>query len=169
MRFACEEDEDIRAFLETYDSIAPSDQPHVPWEAVALAANVKVKHLVGAIYLATKNYCANTSMLIAISNHPGLTKKRVEYGLLPNGERDRQALDIMVGAQPTAKGPTFINKAVFGSSQANTGEDDDDEEQAAPMMITTDDDLDSVFPPSHAMQEKLVPIRQRLLNPPNSQ
>ena len=72
-----------------------------------------------------------------------------------------------MGFLPSPKGPTFIGKAVFGSGKQNMnaqgaghGDDDDD----GPVIDGDDDpDLDDLFPPSNAIQQKLIPIRQRML------
>jgi len=111
------------------------------------------------------NYSKGTSWIIAASNHPSIVKKRVEFGLLPSGEKDRNALDVMVGALPSAKGPTFIGKAIFGAGDRGISKDDEDEPetQQATVVFGVDDDLDQLFPPANTMQEKLTPIRQRLL------
>jgi len=63
------------------------------------------------------------------------------------------------------KGNTFIGKAVFGgvSGSKSSDADDDDEEAGETKMFDADSDLDNLFPPSSKMQEKLVPIRQKML------
>lgn len=167
MRFATD-DEDISNFLEKYDSIPVGDLEHTSWEAIAISAGVNLRHLLGAVQLAAATYFGNTSKMIAVTSHPSITKARVKYGLLPSGEKDRNALDVMVGALPSAKGPTFIGKAVFGGSTSaqSTGpvaESDDDDEPEVVGTFTPDDDIDDLFPPANGMQEKLNPIRQRLL------
>jgi len=162
------QDEVIAAFLRKYDAIPEGDRATLPWEAIAIAADVNVSHLLGSAMIALSVYSANASRIIAVTNHPRITQKRVEYGLLPSGEKDRNALDIMVGAMPSAKGPTFIGKAFFGGGGADGGitkdKDDESGETAEPTAVFgVDDDLDNLFPPANTMQEKLVPIRQRLL------
>jgi hypothetical protein len=90
----------------------------------------------------------------------------VTYGLLPFGEKDRAALDTAMGFLPSPKGPTFIGKAIFGSGKAvmdAQGGDDDE----APMR-DDEPDLDRLFPPANAMQEKLTAIRQKMLPPSSS-
>jgi hypothetical protein len=164
MRFASQ-DEVISAFLKKYDSIPSGDREVLPWEAIAISAGVNMSHLLGSAMLALTQHAANISRIIAVTNHPSITKKRVEYGLLPSGEKDRYALDVMVGAMPSAKGPTFIGKAVFGAPGGSSKDkDDDDEPSDATAVFGMDDDLDKLFPSPSAMQDKLVPIRQRLLD-----
>jgi len=161
MRFAAQ-DEVISAFFNKYDSLTDFDKTIVPWEAVGIAAGVNLNHLYGSASLAVATYCANKSRLLIVSNHPKVTKKRIEFAMLAGGERDRTALDIMAGAQQSAKGPTFIGKAVFGGPSAAKDKDDDDDEDGAtlPSMV---DDIDGLFPSADLVQNKLVPIRQRLL------
>ncbi|HEX5426505.1 MAG TPA: hypothetical protein VFW94_23360 [Candidatus Acidoferrales bacterium] len=166
MRFSVE-DGDISRFLGAYDALPETLAPAVPWEAICIVAEVNPKHLLGAAQVAIGTYFSHKSRIIAVSSHPSIARARVKYGRMASGEKDRNALDIMVGALPSAKGPTFIGKAVFGGSaaaSATSDEDDDDNEgQTQPIMIGSEDDVDNVFPPASAIQEKLVPIRNRLL------
>jgi hypothetical protein len=165
MRFSG--DEVVTAFLKKYDSIPSGDRDNLPWEAIAISAGINLNHFAGSAMLATANYCGNKSKLIIVTNHPEITKKRVEYALLAGGEKDRYALDVMAGAMPSAKGPVFIGKASFGASDSGItrkGEVVDEEATTATAVFGVDDDLDELFPPASAMQDKLVPIRQRLLD-----
>ena len=160
MRFAGN-DEVITAFLKKYDSIPSGDRETLPWEAIAISAGVNINHLLGSTMLAMKLFFAKKSWIIAATNHPEITKKRVEYGLLPSGEKDRNALDIMMGTIQSPKGPTFINKAIFGSSEGS--KNDESENDEAPVAMTNDEQIESIFPSMSGIQEKLVKIRQRLL------
>lgn len=166
MRFATE-DSEIRAFLHKYDSIPVGDRPYIPWEAIAISANVNMTYLIGAVHLAAAQYFGNISKMIAISNHPTVTRMRVKYSQDPSGESDRRSLDIMVGALPSAKGPTFIGKAVFGPSGSKSEDDDDDDDDAQPVARTFGaGDEDAVFPPSSDMQAKLRLVRQNQIEAP---
>lgn len=156
-------DEVTASFLAKYDSIAAFDRKCLPIEAIALAAGVDILHLLGAAHVAVQSQAVQLVKLIATSNHPAVTRARIKFAKLAGGERDRTALDTAMGFLPSPKGPTFIGKAIFGSgkavmdAQGAGGEDDDD------ALADSDPDLDKLFPPANAMQEKLTPIRQRLL------
>ena len=155
MRFAAQ-DEVIAAFLKKYDSIPAGDRERVPWEAVALAAKLDMHQLTGAILFALQAASVNTVKIIAYSNHPAVMQKTIEYAKLPSGDRDRTIVHRGLGFLPDPKGPVFIGKAEFGASGSKgTAE-------PAPTF-SGDDDLDQIFPPADAMQEMLVPIRQRRL------
>jgi len=158
MRFATEEPE-ITAFLHKYDSIPESDRVRLSWEAIALAANVNLRTLAGAVLFALRDMSVSTVKMIAFSNHPKVMKATVDYALMPSGDRDRTMVHRGLGFLPDPKGPTFIGKAVFGPSGAKEG--GDAETQAA--TFSGDDELEELFPSSKIMQEKLVPLRQRLL------
>jgi hypothetical protein len=164
MRFAIN-DEVIAPFLEKYDSLSEMDRRAASFEAIGLSAGLNLNHLYGSASIAVAAYCANKSRLIAVTNHPDVMQKRVEYALIAGGEKDRTALDIMVGSQQSTKGPTFIGKAIFGGPSSKKAKDDDDddseEETAATPMV---DDIDGLFPAADVVQNKLVPIRQRLLD-----
>jgi len=64
LRFAGD-DPDIEAFLEKYDSIPSGDRERLPWEAIALSADVKVTHLLGAIHAAVHKHSVSRVKLIA--------------------------------------------------------------------------------------------------------
>lgn len=161
MRFAID-DPDIGPFLEKYDSIPAGDRERVPWEAIALAAGVNIKHLLGAIQLAAQDQSVNTVKLIAVTGHPKITKARVRFGQMPGGERDRTALDTARGFLPSAKGPTFIGRATFTSGSSVGGNSSNDDEDATSPM-GQDEVIDQLFPSVVGIQEKLIPIRQKLL------
>ncbi len=167
MRYS-HDDPEIRSFLKVYDKIPVGDRNRVPWEAVAIAAKVNHKHLVGAIQFAVQAHCSNRSRFIAISNHPDVMEKRVKFAKMAGGEKDRTALDIMNGALASPKGPTFIGKqvAVFGGGGGKSQDKDDDEEGGSGKVLeaqTESDGFDDLFPSPSEIQNKLVPIRQRLL------
>lgn len=164
MRFSTQ-NETIKRFIDKYDSIPVGDRERLPWEAIILSAELDFDSFTGAAVFAIANFSSNKSKIIIASSHPKVTLARVKYALLPSGEKDRFAIDTMVGALPSPKGPTFIGKAIFGgASQAASGGDKDDEEDTPTNGVYVDDgDLDNLFPPSSAMQEKLIPIRQKLL------
>jgi len=162
MRFSTS-DQEISSFLKVYDKVPIGDRGRLPWEAIIIKAKVNPVYLLGAIQLAVQTYCWNKSRFIAVSNHPDVTQARVDFGLgLVGAEKDRMALDIMVGAQQSPKGPTFIGKqvAVFGAGGQAKESDDGKTVEAE---YTSSDEFDNLFPSPNEVQEKLVPIRQRLL------
>jgi hypothetical protein len=148
----------IQSFLEKYNSISPTDREKCSLEAIALSAKIDVRHLWGEIMLAMREHSVNSVKVIAIANHPDVIHKRVEFAKLPGGTRDRDALDIMLGALPSPKGPTFINKFFAGGSSAPDEETDNKSPQ-----VELVDDLDYVFPDASAMQDRAQPIRQKAL------
>jgi len=158
MRFS--PDEIISTYLKKYDAIPLGDRNALPMEAVAVAAKINPSHLLGSIMVALQAQSVNAVKIIAVTSHPKITQARVIYGQHPLGERDRAALDTAMGFLPSPKGPTFIQKAIFGSGKstmdAQRGEDDEQDDSDGP-------DLDKLFPPANLMQEKLNPIRQRRL------
>lgn len=160
-----DDDTEIAAFLKVYDKVPVGDRSRVPWEAIAIAAKVNTKHLLGSIQFAVGNHCMNKSRFIVVSNQPYVTKARVEFALAHVGaEKDRTALDISSGMLPSPKGPTFIGKqvAVFGGTK-DSGQDDDDGKTVDAEYTGSNDGFDSLFPSPNDIQDKLVPIRQRLL------
>ena len=144
----------IVSFLHKYDRIPDEDRDRVPLEAIALAAKIDVRHFWGELMLAIRERSVSAVKAITIASHPAVMKKRIEFAMTPGGTRDRDALDTMLGALPSPKGPTFINK-VF------TTKDADETKQEVEEFV---DDLDFMFPNAEVMQEKVTPMRQRLLD-----
>jgi len=164
MRFATD-DTEIKAFLKVYDKVPIGDRECLSWEAMSIAAKVNIKHLLGAIQLAVQTHCWNRSRFIAVSNHPDVTKSRVKYAKMAGGEKDRTALDIALGIMQSPKGPTFIGTqqvAVFRGGGQGKAKDEDDG-KTVDAEYTTNNDFDDLFPPPTDIQDKLIPIRQRLL------
>jgi hypothetical protein len=166
MRFSSQ-DETIGAFLKKYDSIPERDHPLLRWEAIGIAAEIDMKELAGAIILAMQAASATTVKVIAFSGHPKIMEARVKYGQLPSGEKDRWAIDTALGFLPTTKGPTFIGRAIFGGAGSNLGSvpkgDDDSEDSTPSSVMDIDSEYNDLFPSPGEIQEKLVPIRQKML------
>lgn len=166
MRFASD-DPTIQSFIEKHDSIPIGDREKISWEAIALAAGLDLKLLLGCTISALQNHSASVVKIIALTSHPKIAKARVKYGLMAGGEKDRTAMDTALGLLPSPKGPTFIGKAVFGSGSQTmnaqgAGKNDDDDDDVI-EGDTDDPDLDHLFPGSNQMQQRIIPIRQRLL------
>jgi len=168
MRFSSH-DPSIAAFLEKYDSMPAGDRERVPWEAIGLAAGVNLPLLGWAAIAAVEQHSAGVTKMLLVSSQPKIMKARIKYGLLPSGEKDRTAAQMASGVIPSPKGPTFIGKAIFGSgnqtmnAQGAGKGDEDDEEDGVVLDADGDPDLDFLFPPSNDIQQKLIPIRQRML------
>jgi hypothetical protein len=155
MRLASE-DEVIASFLKKYDSIPSGDRERLPLEAIALAASVDISSLLGSILLALQSPSVNLTKIIALTNHSKITTAHVRCGLLPSGERDRTAIDSILGALPSRKMTSFIGQAIFGSGKGAM-----DHQRTVPAAHDDDDpDLDRIFPPAEITQEKLTRIRE---------
>ena len=79
------------------------------------------------------------------------------------GEKDRTAVDMAIGWLQGPKSPTFIGKqvAVFNGPGGQNKDDEGNTIDAKPETVS--DGFDDLFPSPNDVQEKLVPIRQRLL------
>ena len=136
-------------FLETYDNIPDRDREQIPIEAVAIAAGVDVRTLLGVVLLAVREHSASRVKILALSNHPSVYRKRIEYAKTPAGFRDRDAIDMLLGALPSPKGPTFIGKIINNA----TGEDAEGKEE--PEADELADDEGYIFPDPSEIQEKM--------------
>jgi hypothetical protein len=143
----------VQAFLEKYDTIPSRDRDSLPWEAIALSAEVDGTRLLGAAIMAIQNYSANTVKVLALSHHPNVMKARIASAMLVgrDGSRDRDAIDTGLGFLPTSKGATFI----INPQQKKDDEDDGDE--------AIEGDLDHMFPSLSKTQDALVPVRSRMI------
>lgn len=145
----------IMAFLSKWDTLDERSQQALSIEAVALAADINVRHLWGEMQLAIRQHSASSVMTIAAAAHPSITKKRVEFAQTLGGFRDRDKLDEMLGAIKPAQGSTFIGKFFAATTKAMP----EDEEQAEEIV----DDLEYMFPDASKMQERIQPLRQKVL------
>lgn len=105
-------------WLKVYDAAEAWERRHMPWEGWALAAHVEPERLLADIMIALREASVSAVKILAITNHPDVMKARIKGAKRPEGYRDRNALDIMLGALPQPKGPTFIGKFYQASGQA---------------------------------------------------
>jgi hypothetical protein len=152
MRFST--DESVLEFVARHDAIPARDRISAPWEAIALAANVDVTHLLGAAILAIQAHSASAVKIIALSNHPLMMRKRLQFGAMIGGRHDRDAVDTGLGFLPQAKGSTFI---------INPGVRPKDEDEDEPEDDAREGDLDHLFPSVAKIQNKLMPMRARMI------
>lgn len=149
MRFSG--DASIVEFLKVWDSTPVCDRKQIPFELIALKANVDVNNLVGAYIMCFRSLQAQKSSLKAMAAHPKLVDSTILYAGMPGGERDRRMLHEAVGFLPTPKGLT-INQN-FGQPQVL------EEREDSPAEIEVDD----LFPMINEKQEKWQGNRTKLL------
>ena len=80
---------------------------------------------------------ANMVKLIALSNHPNLVRRRVEYAMLPEGVKDRDAIDKALRFLPTPKGTTIVLPPELHPAVAGVSPDDVDTDQIFPDLKDT--------------------------------
>lgn len=154
MRFS--KDLNIVSFIEKYDSISERDRKSLSWEAIAISADVDAAYLLGATILAIQAHSSNAVKILALTNHPEITRARINFGTsLPGAERDRTAVDTGLGFLPQSKGSTFIINPTLNKHEAKDDIEDPEDERES--------DLDHLFPSLSTTQEKLVPVRARLI------
>ena len=145
-------------FLDTYDSLPLTDRDRVPLEALILKSGVNPVHFLGTLFLAVRENTINRSKMIAMANHPEVMQATVEAALIPGGYRDREQLHIMTGALPSNKGVTVFQK--FSGVTPDGPQKPAEPVQEAEIVET---DANYIFPDSSRMQERLSPIRQKML------
>jgi hypothetical protein len=83
----------VQCFLAKRDSLGTWARNNTPWEAIALAAGIDLKELLGATVLAFGEF----GKTIALSRYLEVMEKRIERAKLPGGWRDRDAIDKLLG------------------------------------------------------------------------
>lgn len=95
MRFS--DDPVVQCFLSKRDSLGVWARKNTPWEAIALAAGIDLLHLLGAALLARQEHTEKAERFIAMSYHPEVMRKQIEYAMLPGGWRDRESIHKLLG------------------------------------------------------------------------
>jgi hypothetical protein len=149
----------IRKFLHKWNRISEKDRIGLPLEAVAIAAKIDTSTLLGEIMLAMREHSVNLVKIVAVASHPDVMKKTVESALGDKGYQDRELIHNMLGASSKQQGTTFINK-FFAGRQTDPDQPEDAVPVAQAEMV---DDLEFIFPSSSNMQERIQPVRNRLL------
>lgn len=151
-------------FLEKWDSLSEWDQESIEIEIVAFACGINPVHLLGEIQMAMREYSVIQVKLLAVEGHPEVMRKSIEFAQTPGGVQDRKQIHEMLGALSSPKGPMFIKNFFAGNLPDEEKEKDDDEETTAKTpaeeMVS---DENFVFPDSELMQERIQPMRQKLL------
>ena len=152
-----------------YDKIPIGDREYLSWEAMAIAAKVNLKHLLGAIRVAIQNHCENRSRFIAVSNHPDIMKARVGFGTaLVGAEKDRTAIEMGIGWLQGPKSPQFIGKqvAIYNAGGSSPKDDEGNTIGSTPSFYQGGDLEDRIFgtPQSNTeLDNKIIKIRDRRL------
>lgn len=162
MRFSS--NPNIQEFLEVYDDIPEREIRRLSWEAIVIAAGLDATAFLGATLLAVQAVSANQSRMIMVSNHPDIVQKRVEYAKLAGGHRDRDAIDVALGALPQPKGGnTFIINPLQQSGDEDEEDGEEGEKGGAAVPVEDDgreEDLDHLFPDLKQTQLKVQPVLQ---------
>jgi len=106
----------IGQFLETYEAQTVKDRELVPLEGFAILAGVGIPELLGEILL---------------------VRRRVEYAMLPEGVKDRDAIDKALRFLPTPKGTTIVLPPELHPAVAGVSPDDVDTDQIFPDLKDT--------------------------------
>lgn len=153
-------------FLAKWDSIPERDRECLTIEVIAFSAGVDPRALLGEILLAAREYSVVKFKLKALEAHPEILEKQIEFAKERGGQRDRADIHTILGALPRSK-TTFIDKFYAGSETAENDLSESETEAPAKAIQQTEEmveDENFVFPDCEVMQEKIQPIRQKLLD-----
>ena len=131
-------DQEVVRFLEVYDGATETEKTLIPWEAFALKAGVDALHFLGAVMTVMRECSANIVKILAVSNHPGTVRARIESAkvLGREGVRDRDALDKAMRFLPAAsKGPTIMFKVGSDAAEVSLPDDGGEDSDADPDIV----------------------------------
>lgn len=110
-------DPGVAIFLRRYDKVPQGDRAVIPIEAVAVKAGINSLTLLGAVMAAAKTKFGQQSALMAVSRHPDVLEKTIEFAQLPGGFADRRLIHESVGFLQGKKGMS-VNIANFPGQSA---------------------------------------------------
>ena len=148
----------IVSFLERYYNYTEKEREAVPLEAFALSFEMDPEALLGVILVALREYSVAVVRVLAITSHPDVVAKRIEYAMLPDGEKDRKALDQAMGLLPAPRGPTIITRVSVNSGDRKELEEGEKEEPE-------EADIDFLFPTLSETQKRIpgqIPPARRI-------
>lgn len=92
-------DEQARRIVELYALLkSATERKAITIDHLILAANADVHHVWGVIQEELSRASESKAKLLAYTNAPDVTRKAVEFALMPGGHRDRALLLRLVGA-----------------------------------------------------------------------
>ena len=133
----------VQQFLDTYDELEETQRIWVPWEAIAIEADIDIPQFVYAVILAIGNASANLVKIMAVSNHPRVMDASIRNALRPSGVQDRKMIHTMLRALPQPKGAVTIIQTSAGEQVITQGIDPEDVE------------TNEMFPPLEETQKLL--------------
>lgn len=158
MRYS--QDPIIVQFLEKFDKATGKERRDLHWQGFVLACGLDFRTFVGSVIMAVREYSVNQVKLLALTQHPEIMKARIANAKSPKGVKDRDAIDTMLGALPSPKGATFINKQYIAPGKNGAGKEEPDDDDT---IDAEDVDLDTLFPPLQDTQKLIEKSGTKLL------
>lgn len=162
-------DKDAAAFLEKWDNAKKWDKRMIPIQGWALAAGLDPVRFLGVIMMAVRDYSANRVKLLAMMAHPEIMQARIENAKTPDGVKDREAIDIMLGALPVNKGATFITNNFVGVKDLRTDQGQLPESTENNVIEAGEIDADDLFPSLNETQETIGKNGRQLMAAPEEE
>lgn len=150
----------ILQFLGVWDQTPERDRQQIPFEAIALKARIDIAELIGAYLLTFRTLQQQKSALLAMSAHPEVVEKTIEFAHLENGMWDRRMVHDAVGFLPSPRGPGVVINQNFGQLT-------EEQETEAKFDTATAPDIEDIFPLINEREEKWQNSRQKLLEGTN--
>ena len=112
-------DPDAAALVRLYDRIREDIRPFVPIEALAIAANIPLSHILGLVISTICQTAQETETILTALSHTKVVTETVQSALIrgPDGHRDRADMHKAVGWLPTPRG-SVTNISVNANARA---------------------------------------------------
>lgn len=98
------DDEDVRKFLDVYDSVPSGERDFLSFEEFCAASDVSSAKLFGKLMEVTVTQSNQTSAIMAAMAHPSVLKKTIEIAKTDAGFKERKLLHTASGLLPSPKG-----------------------------------------------------------------
>ena len=144
-------DDDLHTFLAKYDETGERDRESLTWEEIATSAGVATKALMGGIMIAMREQQQNVSSIMAMTSHPEIMEKRIEFAKKEGGVRDRDAVDTHLGFLPTKNGAVINNRIQVANLNGAPGEKEREIEVGPELDMT-----DEVLPELNVLRQKML-------------
>lgn len=111
----------MKAFVDAWDLLSPSDQEKVPLEQICAAVGISAAEFVGELARGAYRWNMDVSTLIAMVSQPAIIDKMTEFAMEPDGHKDREMLLKSSGFLPLPKGArTTIHVSAQAAAVAAT-------------------------------------------------
>ncbi len=111
------EEDDARAFIETYERCSATDVRHLPLEYIAFAAGIGSLRLAELAQTAIFLYDGMKTKMLLASGLPSIVSRSIQMAKTPKGVYDREMMLKAGGVLPVPKGAQIAIQNVYGDKE----------------------------------------------------